>query len=257
MATVKSAPVLSATDCLAEALRANSPEDRLRHAEAGLAAARRLRVVESFDQEELDQETMVLLLRQAYLAHLELRQLRMALTMAESMVHADILGDIAHHDHARILQALGQWDAAIDAQKAALDEAPKSRQSFHRWSLATLQHFGGQPRQALSTLADALEQATEDAPLIRAHAAYIRLDLGEMDEGLQEIRKTLRTARCGQGYGQFVLGMIAHLLGDRPAAATHLEAFLRRNARIDVAKELTLREELRRARVVLAGFVSS
>ena len=46
--------------------------------------------------------------------------------------------------------------------------------------------------------------------------------------------------------------MIAHLMGDQREAIVHLQAFLRRNADAGLAKELTLREELRRARAVLA-----
>ena len=60
----------------------------------------------------------------------------------------------------------------------------------------------------------------------------------------------------GKGYGQLVLGMIRHRLGDPRRAAVHLRAFLRRNASADPAKAITLREELRCARETLAAIES-
>ena len=93
-----------------------------------------------------------------------------------------------------------------------------------------------------------------DRPLLVAHEAYVLLDAGEAVEDLQGIRTDLATAKCGQGYGQLVLGLIAHAIGDAPAARTHLRAFLRRNASADEVKQATLREELRRARLALADF---
>ena len=50
--------------------------------------------------------------------------------------------------------------------------------------------------------------------------------------------------------------MIAYHVGDIREARVHLGAFLRRNAAVGVVKELTLREELRRARVALSGIHS-
>ena len=63
---------------------------------------------------------------------------------------------------------------------------------------------------------------------------------------------SLQRARCREGYGQFLLGMLAWHMGDAGRAAMHLRAFLARNADADEAKAATLREELRRARLVLA-----
>jgi len=46
------------------------------------------------------------------------------------------------------------------------------------------------------------------------------------------------------------------IVSSRAHAAVHLRAFLRKNAAVDSAKQLTLREELRRARRALAEIES-
>jgi hypothetical protein len=75
-------------------------------------------------------------------------------------------------------------------------------------------------------------------------------------EDLRDIVQALEGARCREGYGEYLLGMIALTSGDRRKAAGLLRAFLRRNASLDAAKALTLREELRRARTALARIES-
>jgi len=230
---------------LAAALAAEAPEGRIQAAERGL------------DDPQLDGDTHVLLLRQVYLAHLELGQLDDAADTAEAMAAIGPLRDVAYTDLARARQALGDTSGAIEAQRLAARNAPPDRRSFQLWSLATLQHFAGDHDAARDSLGRGLRYATDDRPLLRAQDAWVALETGELVEDLEDIRQTLANARCGQGYGQFVLGMIAHELGDLPAAMTHLRAFLRRNARVDVAKGITLREELRRARAVLASLTSS
>ena len=238
---------------LRSAVRAKDPARRLAHAEAGLTTLARR------DDDEIDPDIQVLLLRQAYLAHLELRQLRQAADTAERMaeVEGSSLKAVAWADRARALQALGDVEGAIECQRLAARNAPAHRRSFHHWSLATIQHFSGDVDGALASLKKGLRLAQKDRPLLTAHAAYVKLDAGRAVPELQTIRETLAAAPCGQGYGQYLLGMIAHLIGDRAAAETHLRAFLRRNARLDEAKALTLREELRRARLALASFASS
>jgi hypothetical protein len=120
-----------------------------------------------------------------------------------------------------------------------------------------MQHQAGDPDAAISTLGRALRWAAGDRPLLRAHRAYIRLDCGETPRRLAETVESLHRAKCREGYGQYLLGMIAYLTGDERRASVHLRAFLRRNAAADVAKALTLRDELRRARLALASFQSA
>lgn len=233
-------------DHLRLALTAESAKHRAQHARAGLA-------IEDVD---LTPDTHVLLLRQLYLAHLEMKQLRKAAHVAEDMVRVGALPDIAHHDCARILFAIGEEEKAIQHQRLASRHAPASRRSFHLWSLATLQHFAGHHEDALSTLRRAERWATRDRPLLRAHAAYVELDGGGVPEDLLDIVRELEGAKCREGYGEYLLGMIAIELGDRRKAAGLLRAFLRRNAAINPAKALTLREELRRVCTALARIES-
>ena len=228
---------------LQRALEAGDPATRLRCAEAGLGP-------------DVDPDLVFLLLRQAYLAHLELRQFRRALEVCQDMVDTGVMADVAYTDLSRAHMALGDAKNAIDAQRLASRNAPTVRRSFQYWSLATLQHFAGDVDGALATLKRGLRYAQKDRLLLKAHRAYIRLDAGMPVRGLHELRADLSKSKCGEGYGRFLQGMIAHLLGDRQVAQVQLQAFLRRNSSIDEAKRLTLREELRRARLALAAIAS-
>jgi tetratricopeptide (TPR) repeat protein len=238
---------MDAEQWLGRALRAPAPEGRLSSAEAGLA----------LPPHEIAPDTRVLLLRQAYLAHLEMRQLKRAAEVADQMASVGPLQDVAYNDKARALFASGETPAAIEAQRLAARVAPPARKSFQLFFLATLQCFHGDSEGALVTLSRGLRVAHKDRPLLKAFAAYVELADGKAPEGLAETLAELRAAPCREGYGQFLLGMIAHHMGDRHAAAVHLQAFLDRNAQIDLPKALTLREELRRARMVLAELTSS
>lgn len=228
------------------ALRADTAAKRAKLARRGLA----------LDGEDLAPDTQVLLLRQLYLAHLELRQLEKAVAVARQMIDVGALPDIAHHDAARALYASGDTRGGIAEQRLAARKAPASRRSFHLWSLATWQHFAGDVEGALQTLRRAMRWASRDKALLRAHAAYVRLDAGIAARGLEGIIRELQRSRSREGYGQFLLGMIAWQMGDARRAGPHLRAFLRRNAAADEPKALTLREELRRARLVLAKIES-
>jgi hypothetical protein len=84
----------------------------------------------------------------------------------------------------------------------------------------------------------------------------VRLDAGLAAPGLEEILDALAKSPAREGYGQYLLGIIAYLVGDRRKAAAYLRAFLRRNAAIDPAKIATLREELHRAQKALADMES-
>lgn len=152
--------------------------------------------------------------------------------------------------------ALGEMSEAIDAQRLAARNSPTMRRSFQYWSLATLQHFSGDTDGALASLKRGLRYAQKDRLLLKAHRAYVRLDAGMAVRGLHELRAELAKSKSGEGYGRFLQGMIAHCLGDRRVAQVQLQAFLRRNSSIDEAKRLTLREELRRARLALAQISS-
>ena len=239
-------PDTTPEQALLVALRSARPEQRKQAAEQGLAMDRML-----------TRDTQVLLLRQLYIAHVELRQLRRAAEIATRAARLGPLQDIAWHDASRALAALGDSHEALLAQRRATRCAPPERRSFQLWGLATLQHHQGDIDAALATLLKAMRSAQRDRALLRAHAAYIRLDAGRPARNLRRTLDTLRASPNAEGYGRFLLGMIAHLMGDDREAVVHLQAFLRRNADAGIAKELTLREELRRARAVLAKLVSA
>jgi tetratricopeptide (TPR) repeat protein len=244
--------VRSAADCLAAALRARTSQARAEWARRGLA----------IDTEELDPELQVLLLRQLYLSFVEEDQLSPALAIADQMARVGPMRDIALHDRARALWARsesaerGEVRLAIEAQRQAARIAPPDRRSFHAMALGTLLHFAGEHDAALRALARAERWSHRDRPLIRGYRAYVELDAGLVPEGIEETRRALGASPLREGYGQFVLGMIAFSLGDRRRAAVHLRAFLRKNASVERAKALTLREELRRARRALADLES-
>lgn len=227
---------------LTRALAATDPADRERWAKEGLA----------IDDPRRAPDTELLLLRQLYLVQLERGRWDEAITLAEAMARVGPFADLAHNDRSRALWARGDTDAAIEAQRAAVEAAPKERRSFQGFFLATLLHAEGRVPEALAAIARAERSAQRDRPLVRALGAYVRLDAGLAVPRLRAIVDELGRSRSREGYGQFLLGMIAHHMGDRVRAAAHLRAFLRRNASIDRAKLLTLQDELRRARRVLA-----
>lgn len=238
----KSTPTESTPEqWLLAAVRARAPADRERYARRGLA----------FDR--IDDDTSVLLLRQLYMAHVERGELDAALEVTERMGATGALADIVHHDRARVLVALGDGDGARRAQRLAARTADAKRKSFQLWSLATLEHHLGDVDAALATLGRAMRCAVRDRALLKAHAAYIKLDANMPVRDLHGVVEALRGSKNREGYGQFLLGMIAHHMGDRRLASVHLHAFQRRNASVDAAKALTLEQELRRTRRVLAS----
>jgi len=229
------------------ALEADSPKERARYASEGLDS-----------DEEVDRDTHFLLLRQIYLAHIESHRFQTAAEIAEQMAElGGALLDVAHHDASRAKAALGDPVGAIERQRLAARAAPPDRRSFQCWALGTLLHFHGDLDAAVSALTRGDRWARDDRPLLRAHRAWIELEMDEVPEDLDEVLSALESSKTAhKGYGQLVLGMIRYHLGDRRAAAVHLRAFLRRNANVDAAKAVTLREELRRARTALAEIES-
>ncbi len=237
---------VSAEEYLRRALVAESPPARARWAQKGLA----------LDAADLAPDTQVLLLRQLYLAQLEARRYRKAAEVAGQMATIGPLEDIAHHDAARALAALGELDEAIIAQRKAARKAPPQRRSFQLWSLATLQHQDGDVTGALRSLARAERWAHRDRAMIRANTAYVKLTAGIAVPDLDALIADLQKSPAREGYGQWLLGMIAYEIGDKRKAAVHLRAFMRRHAAADEAKAITLREELRKARVAMADIES-
>lgn len=229
----------TAEELLLEAVRAPNPEKRLASARAGLRCF------------PLADDIHVLLERQLYTGRMEQHRFRQALEHARNMIAVGVLRDVGYHDAARAHAALGELDRAIAMQRLAARASHPQRRSFHRWNLATLQHFAGRPEAALDTLARAMRCSTRDRALLSAHILYVRLDAGLQTRNADAIVQRLASSPSREGYGRFLLGMIAYHRGDTTTARAELRAFLARHARAEPVRAITLREELRRARLAL------
>src|SRR5262245_59862095 len=108
-----------AESCLLRAVRSTDPVKRLSFANAGLAVLPR----------GVADDTYLLLLRQVYVSHLETRNLERAAQVAAAMARIGSLRDIAHHDAARVLHALGDVRGAVLEQRRAARHAPPERRS--------------------------------------------------------------------------------------------------------------------------------
>lgn len=223
-----------------QALRARRAEDRVAEAEAGLAAG------------HLEPDVHFLLLREVYCGQLDRGDLAAALATARRMTEVGALRDLAHHDVARVLLALDLRPDAIREQRLAARHAPSERRSFHLWTLACWLQAEGEVDAALEAIDRASRWATRNRSLVRAQDAWIRLEAGRPVDDLDERIAALRRARSREGYGQYLLGMIAVARGDEAEGAPLLRAFVTRVERSDVRKRLTLRDELARAQAVLA-----
>jgi len=233
-------------DFLTRALAANSASERAHFARLGLDA-----------DPDVEPDTEFLLLRQVYLSEIEAHHFHAAAELATRMGQlGGSMEDVAHHDRSRALTALGDTVGAIQAQRLAARCAPPARRSFHCWGLATLLQFVGDYDGAESALKRGERWAHQDRALLRAHRAWVCLLAGRMVEEMAEIIADLESSPARKGYGELVLGMLRHELGDGRRAAVHLRTFVRRNAAIDGPKATTLREELRLARTVLAELES-
>lgn len=230
-------------DFLRLAMKAPDSMSRGRYAVEGLAAA---------GDDGMDVDTHAMLLRQLYTSHLDSEDFEKAANTAKEMASLGVLADIGHHDASRAFAAVGKLQPAIEEQRLASRAAPAERRSFHLWCLATLQHHAGDVPGALESLRKAQRWARRDKPLIHAHAAYIRLEAGQPTSQLAAVVSDLSKSPAREGYGQFLLGMLLHHMGDTKRASGHLQAFLRRNASADRAKVATLKEEFKRAREILA-----
>lgn len=238
-------------ECLRAALDAESPAGRIEHAREGLIA------ISQQSEDELDVDTHFLLLRQVYLSELEAHRFRAAADVALEMAALPSMVDVARHDASRALLALEDRGGAVAQQRLAARAAPPERRSFQWWSLGVLLHFGGDAHGALHAFRRGQRWASDDRPLIRAHAAWVELENGDVPEDLEGTLRDLESSpRARTGYGCLILGMLRYLMGDLRGAAVHLRSWLRRNAAADAAKSITLREELRRARTVLAEIES-
>lgn len=241
MATrVSSAPRPTPELLLRKATLARTSGTRAKYAERGLAVSA-----------GLDRTTRALLLRQLYLSHMEARCFDEARLVAEQMIQADIMPDVARQDAARACLGLGERERAVDHLRLASRVSPPARRAFHLWTLGSILYLMGHHREAAGALTRATRWGTTEKPLYLAQAALARRAAGETGIELQELRERLSDAPCGQGYGQFVLGELAHELGDFSAARHYLRLFIKRTTTGRVALAVALSGEISHARRLL------
>jgi tetratricopeptide (TPR) repeat protein len=231
---------LSAEESLAKAVAARSVAARAKHARAGLASP------------ELDADTKALLLRQLYLAHYEAQRFEKALTVAEQAIEVGELVDVCHQDAARAAFALGDLDGALVHLRAAARVGPPSRRGFHHWTIGSYLFARGRYAEATAALERAHRWSTNERPLYRAHMTLAQLAAGETVDDARAHLEALTVVPCGQGYGRFVLGMLAEALGERTVARKYLEAFVRRTEEQRPLLATSLAAELALARASLA-----
>lgn len=196
-----------------------------------------------------------MLLRQLYMAHFESRRFRKAYDVAIQALGLRVLIDVAHQDAARAAAALGWQDDAIGHLRLAARRGPPSRRAFHHWCLGSALMLAGRSGEAASALARAARWGTTDRPLYKAHEALARLRAGEAVTGLRATYDRLERATCGQGYGRFVLGMLAVHLGRLDDARKQLSAFLKRTRTARPAMVTALAPEIALAEQTLSGLV--
>lgn len=230
--------VATATDALDKALRAKTPEARVKHARAGLAR-------------HCDDDTKALLLRQLYLGLLETEQFAKARVAAEQMIELGTMPDVARHDAARACQAAGDFEGAIEHLRVAVRVGPRERRAFHLSTLGGLLYAVGRASDAVEPLETAVREKGTPLPLLEGQLALARG--GEI--ALDLAYHALANDPSGEGYGRFVLGEIAFARGDRQRARVHLEAFLSRARRSRPAARAALAPEIARAEGTLGRIV--
>ena len=212
---------------------ASTPGARARHARLGLAT-----------RAPLDRTTHAMLLRQLYMAFYERRRFRKAHEVAVQCLALRVMVDVVHHDAARACVALGLHDEAIGHLRLAARRGPPSRRAFHLWSLGSALMLLGRHAEAAAALDRASRWGTTDRPLYVAHAILARMLGGIPVTGARAAYDRLERAPCGQGYGRFVLGMLARELRRWDDARQLLEGFVKRAVEGRPAMALALAGEI-------------
>lgn len=240
---------IKAEDFLRKATLAQTSGARAKYATRGLA-----RVGE-------DRTMRAMLLRQLYLSHMEAQRFEAAAEIASAAVQLGVLTDVACQDLARAYLGLGRQRDAIDQLRRASRMGPASRRAFHLWTLGSVLYFYADYRGAAVAFERAVRWGTTARPLYQAQLMLARLCAdpeAPCDPAqLGEVRAALEAAPCGQGYGRFVLGELAHRQGDWSAARRYLDEFVERADRGRVALRVGLAAELDRARSLLKGLGGS
>lgn len=235
-----------AGELLRKATQAESSGARAKYATRGLA------------QVGGDRTLRAMLLRQLYLSQMESEHFEAARQTAREVLELGLLPDVACQDLARAQLALGHYREAVEELRRASRVGPASRRAFHLWTLGSTLYFGQEYAAAATALERAVRWGTTARPLYRAQLLLARLSQGRkitparLATSLAQARQELEGAPCGQGYGRYVLGELAHRQGDMPATRRYLEEFIQRSDGGRVAQRVALSAELARARHLLS-----
>lgn len=223
-------------------MRANTPQLRVQYASEGLTVRG-------------DRETQCLLLRELHLGELECGRPEGALAAAERMLVFGAFLDVAHQDVARACTVLGLHDRALEHLQCAVDSAPPERLPVHLSALGGLAIALGRPEDAVEPLRRALKANRPAGPptvLIGAQLAIAESAAGmRRDAELELAYHLLLKHPAGEGYGRFLLGVLAFARRDRDRARVHLQAFVARARQQRVAVQAGLAAEIARAEKVL------
>ena len=212
------------------AAEAPSPEDWLRKASLARSVSARAKYAErGLSHPDVDHETRALLLRQLYLSKMERRRFDEALEIAEEMVDLAVMADVARQDAARACLGLQRRADAVKHLRIAGRVSPASRRAFHLWTLGSVLFLCERYREAVGALSRAIRWGTTERPLYEAQRALARIGAGEDPPNVRELIESLQDAPCGQGYGQFVLGLLCFHAGDTDEAKQYLDAFITRS----------------------------
>ncbi len=241
-------PSAHAADYLRLAMATTDPREAMRLAVEGLAQADE--AVARGERE--DPESRLLLLREVFKAHLRAARPRSAQAIARKMTRLGALSEVAHADLGRACAATGRFEHAARSYRLAARFAPANRRATH-WSATAMALWNaGQHDESLAALERALRWSTATRPLHRAQHAMVELSRGRVTSDLTAAIADLDASRAAEGYGRFVLGMIAHLRGDRARAQPLLTEFIARNSN-DALRAATLAGELGKARAALVA----
>jgi tetratricopeptide (TPR) repeat protein len=203
------------------------------------------------EQEGDDNEMRALLLRQKYLAAIELGEDQTALRAAEQMIELGTLGDIARQDAARAALGIDEIDAAIGHLRIAARVSPPDRRAFHYAHLGSLLRFDGQTEEAIHAFTKASRWATEDRDLYQAQQALAEAAQGRTEKDLEDLRSRLEDHDPMKAYSLWILGELCLVLGDTESGATYLKRFLSRQDQVPRAKSLALKGEVAHASELL------
>lgn len=237
----RSPRAMSPEEYLSRALAAATPRARGIWAKRGLASRARL-----------DKTTHAMLLRQLYLAHFERRNFKEALELTRSSLTLGVLSDVLHQDAARAAAALGELSIAARHLRTAARVGPASRRAFHWWTLGSIFFLAQRYAEAVGALERASRWGTRDKPLYQGHLALAKIAAGEAGVDARKHIERLAAVPAGQGYGRFVLGLLA-IHARRPGEArSHLQAFVERTESGRAATCIALDAELSRAKKALS-----